>query len=175
MSHRARRRLPAITAPLLVRLIVAGTLLEAVAGCDLFSPEFEVRNLIERARAACDRRDADAFHAFLTDGYQDASGRSREEVLHTVTNYLLVHRQVHCVTSPIQIKMMGGKRAQAQFYAAFADQPLESAHDLDRIAADLLHLDLELATDEHGRLLVARAHWQPANAASFRAANTHGP
>jgi hypothetical protein len=168
MSHPARRRLPSTLAPLGSGALIAWVLFGGMIGCDLLSPEFEVRNLIDRAQAACQRRDADAFHALLAEGYQDDSGRSREEALHAVANYLLVHRQVHCVTRVAAIKMQG-KTARAEVYAAFADRPIKPGDDLNRIGAELLHLDLDIAADEQGRLVVTRAHRRPVSAQTMRA------
>jgi hypothetical protein len=145
-----------------LHLAIAPLFAGALVGCDLLSPEFPVRNLIDRAQAACERRDTAAFHAFLAEDYRDDSGPSRDEILHYVTNYLLVHRPRRCLAPVARIKLAADKTAHAEVYAALAAAPIASADDLKHTTADLLRLDIDLTPNDEGQLVVTHARWQPA-------------
>lgn len=145
----------------------------ALVGCDLLSPDFKVRNLIDRAQAACERRDGAAFHAILAEDYRGESGRNREETLHTIGNYLLVHRPSHCSTSGVVIKLRDDKTAHAEVDVTLSGPLVASTTDPGQTPAEQLHLSVDLTPDAEGQLQVTRARWQSGN--TQKAAGGAGP
>lgn len=136
----------------------------ALCACAPETPEDRVRTLMERAERAAERRDAPAIYALLCEEFTDLYGRPAEDTLHRMTTYLLLHRPVFVLTRPVQIQHQPLGDSQATLYVALAGEPIENAADLERVPADILHLEVDVANDRDRKLCVRHAVWRPAAA-----------
>ena len=130
------------------------------------SPEQQIRELVARAVAAAEARDAGAVKALISERYRDEQGRDKRAVGATVGFYLLRHHAIHMLTRVDELAFPEADRAEAIVFAGLAGNAIPSVDALSSMRADLYRFELELARED-GDWRVTRAGWRKARFNEF--------
>jgi hypothetical protein len=116
-------------------------------GCAADDPEAEIRALIAAAEAAAEGRDAGFFGDVLAEGYRDARGNDREEMLRTLRGYFLANQRIEIVSRVDEIVIDGEDAARAVVHAGMLGRRTDSGL-IEGLDADLYRFELELVNDD---------------------------
>lgn len=140
----------------------AGALAMALfAGCGAADdPETEIRALLAAAEEAAEARDTGFFGDLVGDGYRDAQGNDREQLLRMVRGYFIANQRIEIVSRVDEVVLEGADAARAVVHAGMAGQ--RSGGDLFAgVNADLYRFELELVRSG-GDWHIIGADWQRA-------------
>lgn len=127
-----------------VASLVAALGAALAAGCAGGSdPEAEIRALIAAAEQAAEARDAGFFGDLLGEGYRDARGNDRAEVIRSIRGYFIANQRIEIVSRVEEIVLEGGDAARAVVHAGMLGRRA-GAELLEGVAADLYRFELEL-------------------------------
>ena len=149
-----------------VRLTVISLLLVVVACSKPTTPEQRVREFLDRAEQAAEKKDMRALRGYVSDRYTDADGRDRRTIAGVLQLYLLRHDSIHLLTRIESIQFKEPTEATVVIYVAMAARPLTDAAQLATFRANLYRFNLVLA-DEDSQWRVIRAQWRPAEPSDF--------
>ena len=134
--------------------------LAVLAGCGAGDPEAEIRALLAEAEEAAEARDVGFFSAVLADGYRDARGNDRDEMLRQLRGYFVANQRIEILSRVDEIVVEDDGSARAVVHAGMVGRRA-GAELIDGIDADLYRFELTLVNDG--------AEWQVASA-DFRRA-----
>lgn len=129
-------------------------------GCGAADPEAEIRALLAAAEEAAEARDVGFFSGVLADGYRDARGNDRNEMLRRLRGYFIANQRIEILSRVDEIVVEGDGSARAVVHAGMVGRRA-GAELIDGIDADLYRFELTLVNDGAG--------WQVASA-DFRRA-----
>ena len=129
-------------------------------GCGASDPEAEIRALLAAAEEAAEARDVGFFSGALADGYRDARGNDRDEMLRRLRGYFIANQRIEILSRVDEIVVEGDGSARAVVHAGMVGRRA-GAELIDGIDADLYRFELTLVKDG--------AEWQVASA-DFRRA-----
>ncbi|MEJ1496170.1 MAG: hypothetical protein RPU13_06725, partial [Candidatus Sedimenticola sp. (ex Thyasira tokunagai)] len=68
-----------------------------LAGCseEKVSPEDEIRAMLSAGEVAVESRSVTESAAFVSEQYQDESGRHRKDIMRLLAGYFLTHQKIH--------------------------------------------------------------------------------
>lgn len=140
--------------------LTAGIVGAALAqGCAASDPEVEIRALLAAIEEAAEARDVGFFAETLGDGYRDANGNDRDEVLRMLRGYFIANQRVEVLSRVDEITLEGADAARAVVRAALVGQRPGGA--LLGVDSDLYRFELELV-NEGGDWKIIGAKWSPA-------------
>jgi len=150
-------------------LRLATLLLTALTACSSGpdSPEDQVRDLIEQAADAAERKAIDELHPLVSDEYNDAQGHDKKFIKRLLFAYLMRNQSIHLFTRIKTIAMNGPDRAEAEVVVAMTGQPVEDAATFDWLRGDLYHFVLDFIHRGGGDWEVIQAKWRRANVGEF--------
>ena len=67
-------------------------------GCGAGDPEAEIRALLAAAEEAAEARDVGFFGDALADGYSDARGNDRDEILRELRGYFIANQRIEILS-----------------------------------------------------------------------------
>jgi len=117
-----------------------------VSGCGASDPEAEIRALLAGAEEAAEARDVGFFGDALGDGYRDARGNDREDVLRMLRGLFIANQRIEIVSRVDEIVIEGGDAARAVVHAGMVGRRTDSSL-IDGLDADLYRFELELVND----------------------------
>ena len=129
-------------------------------GCGAADPQAEIRALLAEAEEAAEARDVGFFSGVLADGYRDARGNDRDEMLRTLRGYFIANQRIEILSRVDEIVDESDGSARAVVHAGMVGRRA-GAELIDGIEADLYRFELTLVNDG--------AEWQVASA-DFRRA-----
>ena len=129
-------------------------------GCGAADPQAEIRALLAEAEEAAEARDVGFFSGVLADGYRDARGNDRDEMLRTLRGYFIANQRIEILSRVDEIVVESDGSARAVVHAGMVGRRA-GAELIDGIEADLYRFELTLVNDG--------AEWQVASA-DFRRA-----
>ena len=129
-------------------------------GCGAGDPEAEIRALLAAAEEAAEARDVGFFSGVLADGYRDARGNDRDEMLRNLRGYFIANQRIEILSRIDEIVVEDDGSARAVVHAGMVGRRA-GAELIDGIDADLYRFELTLVKDG--------AEWQVASA-DFRRA-----
>jgi len=130
------------------------------AGCGASDPEAEIRALLAAAEEAAEARDVGFFGDALADGYSDARGNDRDEILRELRGYFIANQRIEILSRIDEIVVEDDGSARAVVHAGMVGRRA-GAELIDGIDADLYRFELTLVNDG--------GEWQVASA-DFRRA-----
>ena len=116
------------------------------AGCGAADPEAEIRALLAAAEEAAEARDVGFFSGVLADGYRDARGNDRDEMLRNLRGYFIANQRIEILSRVDEIVITGDGTARAVVHAGMVGRRA-GAELIDGIDADLYRFELELVDD----------------------------
>lgn len=129
-------------------------------GCGAGDPEAEIRALLAAAEEAAEARDVGFFSGVLADGYRDARGNDRDEMLRRLRGYFIANQRIEILSRVDEIVVEGDGSARAVVHAGMVGRRA-GAELIDGIDADLYRFELTLVDDGAG-WRVARADFRRA-------------
>ncbi len=144
------------------------TLILLLTGCseEVTSPEAQIRAMLAAGEVAVESRSVTESAAFVSEQYQDESGRHRKDIMRLLTGYFLTHQKVHLLVQVNRITLTDDARAEVTLFAAVAGRPESSLEQLFALRADLVRFDLKLEK-EGSEWLVHSSHWRRARQSDF--------
>lgn len=130
----------------------------AVAGCGVSDPEADLRALLAGAEQAAEARDVGFFSALVGDGYRDAQGHDRDELLRMVRGLFLANQRIEIVSRVDEVTLEGSDAARVVLHAGLLGQRMGAA-PLAGVDADLYRFELELVNDG-GDWRIIGADWR---------------
>ncbi|MEJ1298904.1 MAG: hypothetical protein RPU64_13955 [Candidatus Sedimenticola sp. (ex Thyasira tokunagai)] len=139
-----------------------------LAGCseEKVSPEDEIRAMLSAGEVAVESRSVTESAAFVSEQYQDESGRHRKDIMRLLAGYFLTHQKIHLLVQVNRITLTDDARAEVTLFAAVAGRPESSLEQLVALRADLVRFDLKLEK-EGSEWLVHSSHWRRAQQSDF--------
>jgi hypothetical protein len=125
-------------------VVAAATML--VSACGASDPEAEIRALLAAAEEAAEARDVGFFGDALGEGFRDARGNDRDELIRTVRGFFVANQRIEIVSRVDEIVLEGEDAARAVLHAGMVGQRTGAAL-VDGIDADLYRFELELVND----------------------------
>src|SRR5262245_55149974 len=122
---------------------LASALAVLAAGCGAQDPEAEIRALLAAAEEAAEARDVGFFGGVLADGYRDARGNDREEVVRRLRGYFIANQRIEILSRVDEIVVEGDGSARAVVYVGMAGRRADAGL-IDGIDADLYRFELLL-------------------------------
>jgi hypothetical protein len=150
----------------LIRFAAISFLLVAVACSKPTTPEQRVREFLERAEQAAEKKDMGTLRAYVSERYIDAEGRDRRTIDGILRLYVLRHASIHLFTRIESIEFQKPTEAVVVIYVAMAARPIIDAAQLATFRANLYRFTLVIV-DEDSEWHVWRAEWRPAEASDF--------
>jgi hypothetical protein len=131
------------------------------AGCGGGSdPEAEIRELLAAAEQAAEARDAGFFGDVVGEGYRDARGNDRAELIRSLRGLFLANQSIEIVSRVDEIVLEGADAARAVVHAGMLGRR-SGAQLLGGVDADLYRFELELVNEE-GEWQIIGASWSRA-------------
>lgn len=120
-----------------------------------------IKHFISEAENSVEKGDVRNLRNLIAEGYSDASGRTRKELLNYLTYQVLRKRSIHLYISISSITFPNEKTAHVELIAAMTGAPAESKNTILDLQADIyaIHCSLELIDDSWK---LSSASWQPA-------------
>ena len=117
-----------------------------VSACEASDPEAEIRALLAAAEEAAEARDVGFFGDALGEGFRDARGNDRDELIRMVRGFFIANQRIEIVSRIDEIVLEGEDAARAVVHAGMVGQRTGAAliHGID---ADLYRFELELVND----------------------------
>ena len=115
-------------------------------GCGAGDPEAEIRALLAAAEEAAEARDVGFFGDALADGYSDARGNDRDEILRELRGYFIANQRIEILSRIDEIVVEDDGSARAVVHAGMVGRRA-GAELIDGIDADLYRFELELVND----------------------------
>lgn len=136
--------------------VAAALAVGLIAACGASDPEADIRALLTAAEEAAEERDGGFFAELIGEGYRDARGNDRAELVRTLRGYFLANQRVEVVSRIDEIVIEGGDAARAVVHAGLVGQRAGAAL-LGGLDAQLYRFDLELVRDgSEWRIIGAR-------------------
>jgi hypothetical protein len=150
---------PALYNRAMKALSAAVVLASAVAaGCAASDPEAEIRTRLAAAEQAAEARDTGFFGELIGDGYRDAQGNDRAEVLRTLRGLFLANQRLEVVSRIDEVELESDDAARVVLHAGMLGQRA-GAQLLAGVDADLYRFELELVNDG-GDWRIIGAKWR---------------
>jgi hypothetical protein len=127
-------------------VVVAAATMLLVSACGASDPEAEIRALLAAAEEAAEARDVGFFGDALGEGFRDARGNDRDELIRTVRGFFVANQRIEIVSRVDEIVLEGEDAARAVLHAGMVGQRTGAAL-VDGIDADLYRFELELVND----------------------------
>lgn len=143
-------------------------LLLVLAGCGgpESDPEKAVRDLIQRAELAAEKRDAETLKDMVGDDYRDDRGWTRRQMAAFVHSILLRRRQINLFTVIREIDVIEPTQARAVVLVAMSGRPVTDTQELAELRASLWRLEVWFKNRD-GEWPVVRVEWRRARLNEF--------
>ena len=132
------------------------------------SPEAQIRALIAKAEKAAEEKDIATLKGLIADGYADAQGNKKTDLVKLLAFHLSRNESIHLLTRIRTIDFPEPQRSATTVFVGMAAGSLASIDDLLRMRADLYRFDLSLTDEGRGNWKVVGAAWKPAVADDFK-------
>ena len=149
-------------------MVCAGVgLLLLLTGCaEDESPEQQIRDTVDAAADAVERRALTEVKALISPGYQDREQRSRRDLTQLLAGYFFRHKSIHLLTQINRIRFPQPEQAEVLLFVAMAGRPIEDVAQLTAFRARLYRIDLQMVRED-GEWLVNSGRWRPADSSDF--------
>jgi len=145
-----------------IYLLLTSASLQITACSDNKSPEEQVYEFIESAKAAVQERSLIDFNALVSDDFMGEKGFHKRNISQLAAGYFLRNKNIHLITKAKTIYFPEPEQAEIQLIVAMAGQPISNATSLVKIRAKIYKFDLVLKKDG-SKWLLQNARWSPAN------------
>jgi hypothetical protein len=130
------------------------------------TPEQRVRQLIERAEAAAEKKEIRELRSYVSERYADTEGNDKKKIEGVLRFYFLRNQSVHLYTYIESISLSAPTEAHAVVYVAMAGKAIAGPEELQRMQGDFFRFELDLA-EEAKEWRVTRAAWRYAEPSDF--------
>jgi len=117
-----------------------------VSACEASDPEAEIRALLAAAEEAAEARNVGFFGDALGEGFRDARGNDRDELIRMVRGFFIANQRIEIVSRIDEIVLEGEDAARAVVHAGMVGQRTGAAL-IDGVDADLYRFELELVNE----------------------------
>jgi hypothetical protein len=132
------------------------------------TPEAPVREVLARAEAAAEAKDAAVLKALIADDYRDGLGQDKRALVGLLVYTFMRHDAIHLLTRVGSITFPQPPRAEVVAFVAMAGQQIPDVGLLAGLRADLYRFDFALIDLGGGNWKVTRAGWHPATVDDFQ-------
>ena len=129
-----------------------------VTGCSQDDPEAEIRAVLAAAETAAEARDTGFFRDLIGDGYRDARGNDREQLINLLRGYFLANQKIEVVSRVEEVRLDGAGAAHAIVDAALVGQRAGESL-LGGLGGDFYRFQIELV-DDGGEWRMIGAKWE---------------
>ncbi|MES9856471.1 MAG: hypothetical protein ABW166_07705 [Sedimenticola sp.] len=130
------------------------------------TPEEQIRAMLTAGETAVESRSVTASAAFISERYNDESGRQRKDIMRLLAGYFLTHQKIHLLVQVNRIELIDENRAEVLLFAAIAGRPETSLEQLFSLRANLVRFDLKLQKKGE-EWLVYSSRWRRAQQSDF--------
>jgi len=156
-NYKPRSRKPLIAAATLVAIVIT-VLLLGRSGPEPGSPEAQIRQLIERAKAGAEARSLEPFEEILAEPFTTQRSIDKKRALKLLQLHYLRNQTIHLL-SRIKSLEVDGEHAMATVMVAMAGKPIEDFEAVISMRADLHRFELELQQID-GEWQIVSAEWR---------------